>query len=313
MKELPKYKITIDEEYANGEDLGIDMIAFTSKPAIKVKGMFFTNNEIRISQQKFSDDLKMRIAAPALVPMDIYRDDRKEGGEEYYVEFTAEEIEKIYHKFMSTIQNKDLFNIEHNVENNVPAYVLEVMLADTKNKIKFIKDEYGIDVVLGTMFLVSQITDKEYFNKLVENDQTGFSIEGFLGIKLSEIKQINTQTKMEEIKLPNGEWTIDGKIYVVKDGAILEIKEIGAADAPVADVADAPVADAPVASGELTMEVVQGMIDAKVEELTSIIADLQVKIYSLIPKEEVSTESVQMSSQEIRANKGLNLFAAFSK
>ena len=35
---LPVYKITIDEDYAdNGEDLGIDMIAFTKKPAIKIK------------------------------------------------------------------------------------------------------------------------------------------------------------------------------------------------------------------------------------------------------------------------------------
>ncbi len=42
MKEdLPLYKITIDEEYSEGEDLGIDMIAFTSKPAVMVKGSIF--------------------------------------------------------------------------------------------------------------------------------------------------------------------------------------------------------------------------------------------------------------------------------
>ena len=38
-KDLPIYKITIDDEYSDGENLGIEMIAFTNLPAIKVKGM----------------------------------------------------------------------------------------------------------------------------------------------------------------------------------------------------------------------------------------------------------------------------------
>ena len=69
---LPKYKITIDEAYGDGEDLGISQIAFTATPAIKVKGMAFSSNEKRY----FTDDVKMRIAAPALIPMEIYRCDQ---------------------------------------------------------------------------------------------------------------------------------------------------------------------------------------------------------------------------------------------
>ncbi len=70
-KNIPTYKITIDPEYAeDGQDLGIEQIAFTATPAIKVKGMAFS------SQAKplfFSDELKYRITAPALIPMEIYR------------------------------------------------------------------------------------------------------------------------------------------------------------------------------------------------------------------------------------------------
>jgi len=40
-KDLPIYKITIEDEYADGENLGIEMIAFTNMPAIKVKGLAF--------------------------------------------------------------------------------------------------------------------------------------------------------------------------------------------------------------------------------------------------------------------------------
>lgn len=82
---LPTYKITIDPEYAeNGEDLGIEQIAFTANPAIKVKGMAFSS---QIKPVFFSDDLKYRITAPALIPMEIYRFD-EDTDQEYYVKFT---------------------------------------------------------------------------------------------------------------------------------------------------------------------------------------------------------------------------------
>ncbi len=40
-KDIPIYKITIDPEYSDGEELGIEQIAFTSTPAIITKGMSF--------------------------------------------------------------------------------------------------------------------------------------------------------------------------------------------------------------------------------------------------------------------------------
>jgi hypothetical protein len=74
---------------------------------------------------------------------------------------------------------------------------------------------YGIEVPSGLM-LTAQITDIEYYNKLVEEDQVGFSIEGFMGMKLKS--KYNMQ-------LPDGEHLIEGKIYVVKDGSVVEIKK----------------------------------------------------------------------------------------
>lgn len=120
MTKLPKYKITIDEAYSTeGEDLGIEQIAFTANPAIKVKGMAFEAS----SEKKlyFTDETKMRIVAPALIPMEIYRND---GDGEYFVEFTVEEIEMIHSKFMAGLNNRDKFNLEHNSDNTVPAYIL---------------------------------------------------------------------------------------------------------------------------------------------------------------------------------------------
>ena len=209
---LPVYKITIDENYAdNGEDLGIDMIAFTKKPAIKTKGLAF-NSQSKV--EFFADESKMRIAAPAMIPMDIYRYD-DETKEEYFVQFTEENIEKIYSKFMKSLTGKDVFNLEHDADKKVPAYVLETLLVDSEPKIKMIKDEYNVDVPKGSVFIVSQITDRDYYNELVKEEQVGYSIEGMLGLKLSEINKIN--------KMENPKFELDGKFYELVDGVPVEV------------------------------------------------------------------------------------------
>lgn len=221
-KNLPKFKITIDEEYSeNGQSLGIDAIAFTKNPAIMVKGMAFNAD---VKKVFFADELKYRIAGPIMIPMEIYRCDDSE----YYVQFTSEEIEKIHSKFMANM-GKEVFNLEHNEDVKVPAYVLESILVDSENKQSMIKQEYGIDVPLGTSFLVSQVTDKQYYKDLVDNDQVGFSIEGFLGLKLSEIinnNKTNLNT-MDKVNLLPGEYpTVDGKLLVVAEDGTFEIKEV---------------------------------------------------------------------------------------
>jgi hypothetical protein len=219
LKDLPVYKITIDPEYSDGQELGIEQIAFTSNPAIKVKGMAFNQSERLL----FADDVKYRVTAPAMIPMEIYRRDDETG--EYYVQFTAETIEQIHAKFMQDLKNRDVFNLEHDQAQTVPAYILESWIVDNPKLDKSFTT-FGIEVPKGTLMLTAQITDKEYYQELVNKDQIGFSIEGFLGLKMSN------QLKLNNMKLPDGEHLIEGKVYVVKGGEIIEIK-----DAPKEEVA----------------------------------------------------------------------------
>jgi len=305
-KDLPLYKITIDEEYSEGEDLGIDMIAFTSKPAVMVKGMAFKSAEIF----HFKDEPKMRIVAPAMIPMNIYRNDE---GEEYFVQFTEDEIENIYSKFMQDLNNQNLFNLEH-TDKKVPAYILEAWIVENPKEDKAFSS-YGIDVPKGTLMLTAQITDKEYYSKLVESDQVGFSIEGFLGLKLSN--QINKYNMM----LPDGEHLIEGKIYVVKDGEIIEIKEevpvemeaemaeeVVEEEIEAEEVAQAEVKEEvkeeiamavdPQTDSEAVLAIVQPVLDALATELMKAIAEVK----ALIPVvEEVEEEEVELSEQKFSA------------
>lgn len=209
------YKITIDPSYSeDGQELGIEQVAFTSKPAVIVKGMAFNLQEPK--DMKFVDEKKYRIVAPAMIPMDIYRKD--EGGE-YYVQFTEQEIENIFVKFMRDLNNRNLFNLEHNQDITVPAYILEAWIVDNPELDKSFTT-YGIEVPKGTLMLTSQITDKTYYNKLVQSGQTGFSIEGFMGLKLSEISENKIKTNMELLSPEN-----EGKMFIIKDGKFEAVEE----------------------------------------------------------------------------------------
>ena len=302
---LPVYKITIDPEYSeNGEDLGIEQIAFTSTPAIKVMGMAFNS---QVKPMIFTDDLKYRIVAPALIPMEIYRKD-DEDGKEYYVKFSIEEIEKIHSKFMKDMSNKDLFNLEHDTEKTVPAYVLEAWIVDTPKEDKAYSS-FGIEVPEGTLMVTAQVTDKEYYAQLVADGQVGFSIEGYLGMKLKEQQQLKLNNMN---KLPDGEHLIDGKIYVVVDGEITEIREkeeeVVVEEEAMSDtvveeevVEEEEMAVDPAMDAEAILEIVRPFITEQVDALVAMIADLKNQFEeSLVvdTEEEVMEEAVKMSVQQ---------------
>ena len=295
-KDIPIYKITIDPEYSDGEELGIEQIAFTSTPAIITKGLAFDEHK----KLFFSDDLKYRVVAPAMIPMEIYRND--ENDEEYYVQFTAETIEQIHSKFMQDLTNRNVFNLEHDTDKTVPAYVLEAWIVEDPKKDKAYSS-YGIEVPKGTLMVTAQVTDKDYYNELVKNEQIGFSIEGFLGLKLSN--QLNNKYSM---KLPDGEHLIEGKIYVVVDGEVTEIK-----DAPVVEeeamteeialetvveeevVTETPATEEmaidPAADAEAILAIVQPVIDEQINAIIAMIADLRNHMEEVMA-EDVATEEV---------------------
>ena len=316
-KDLPIYKITIDPQYAeDGEDLGIEQIAFTNMPAIKVKGMAF-NSEVKV--MKYADDLKYRIVAPAMIPMQIYRCD--DDGFEYEVEFSVSEIESIHGKFMQDMRNKDLFNLEHDQSKTVPAYILESWIVDNPKQDKAYST-YGIEVPTGTLMVTAQVTDTDYYNKLVENDQVGFSIEGFLGLKLKEQLKLNSMNK-----LPDGEHLIEGKIYVVKGGDVIDIKEVPLEDVAATEEvemaetvveeetevetetpAEEEMAVDPTADAEAILAIVNPVIEEQVNQLVAMIADLKNQF-----EEAMATETVEEAMSENVALSVHEKFKAYNK
>lgn len=314
VNDLPVYKITIDPEYSDGENLGIEQIAFTSNPAIKVKGLAFSN----VAKHFFADELKYRVTAPAMIPMEIYRKDE----EEYYVTFDEQTIEQIHVKFMRDLQNRNVFNLEHDQNKEVPAYILEAWIVENPTQDKAYTT-YGIEVPKGTLMLTAQVTDVDYYNTLVKNEQVGFSIEGFLGMKLSK------HLKQNNMNFPDGEHLLEGKIYVVKDGQVVEVKEVEKEEVEMAEVteevteevamedtavteeevveeevAETAMAVDPAADAEAIKSVVMPIIEEQVNAVIGMIADL---------KNQIEEMGVVREEEEIEMAKDTKMSSVFDK
>lgn len=277
--QLPRYKISLNPNDAFGDEkLGMDAIAYTANPAIIAKGVYFNSNKML-----FKDELKMRVAAPALIPnLPIYRFDEEMG--EYEVVFTEEVIEQLREDFMLN-KGQSIFNLDHNPNEKAPSYILDSWITDEPEKDQsFLK--YGIKLPKGSWFVVSQFTDRNYFQEeIINKDRAAYSIEGFLGLALSNIKQklnkekMENETKqkfemhkladgtpvwisalekdgevftineeMERTAINDGRYALDnGTEFVTAGGKITEVivKEEPAAEAPV--VEEVMAEDAPVA------------------------------------------------------------------
>jgi hypothetical protein len=165
--------------------------------------------------------------------------------------------------------------------------------------------------------VTAQVTDKEYYAELVAQEQIGFSIEGYLGMKLKEQNKSQINTQMNELMLPDGEHIINEKIYVVKDGKVVEVKdvekveaseEVALEDTVVEETVTAEIpaeeetmAVDPVVDAEAILAIVKPVMDEQMNALLAMIAEVKnqlEEVLSMEVEDEVMSEAVAMSAQQ---------------
>ena len=159
--------------------------------------------------------------------------------------------------------------------------------------------------------VTAQVTDKEYYAELVSQEQIGFSIEGYLGMKLKEQQTNNIQMN----KLPDGEHLIDGKIYVVVDGEVTEIRdaevveaseEVALEDTVIEEtVEEDTMAVDPVVDAEAILAIVRPLLDEHMNSVASMIADMRNQLDEILSTEvedEEIVEDVAMSAHQRLSN-----------
>jgi hypothetical protein len=105
-----------------------------------------------------------------------------------------------------------------------PSYVLKEWITENENDPAY--TDYGFDVrrvPIGSWMVLSQITDKEFWNKEIKgNKKYAYSIEALINLTIIKMQKMEN----EKIVLPDGEHLINGTIYVVEGGQVVSTKEV---------------------------------------------------------------------------------------
>ncbi len=158
------YTASIDED---GE-LGVYAISYVDKPAIMKDFVHFKE---QMHLQKIDEEKRM-VYGPAMIPdLPIFRVDKS--GEEFYVVFPADVIEKMAHKFLATNSHQNM-TADHDKVVEGSRVVESWVKAGDKDK----SIELGFDELPnGSWFVGSKVDDEELWARIKTGEVRGFSIE----------------------------------------------------------------------------------------------------------------------------------------
>ena len=179
---IPLYEILIDES----DETGMKLISLVDNPAIGVKGMMFSHDVP--SQLYFkTEGEKQIIVGPALIP-DLKIKRKDEDGNDYYVMFSKETIEKMVQKFNKSGSNRRI-NIDHS-DRMADGYIMEDWIIEDRMYDKSRK--YGFELPVGTYMIKVKIEDQDFWMSEVKGDgKFGFSIEGLLSQRMVSMSHVD--------------------------------------------------------------------------------------------------------------------------
>ena len=195
-KKLKCYDVAFDSD--------VYCISLVQDPAIEV-------NYVALSKEKplqilLEKEDKHIIVGCALVPdKPIYR---RDGDEEFYIQFSAETIEKLAHNYLANDRVYSFSTDHKDVADDV--YIIETWLKTSENdKSK----DYDLDVPIGSWLIMAKVENDAIWNRIKEGELQGFSIEAIVDLKeinnkiKNNMAKENKDTKLEAIEIDDSFWT----------------------------------------------------------------------------------------------------------
>lgn len=203
MKKLKKYSVVADSS-------DVYAISLVEDPAIEIDYVAFDKDKETKPNLKFIEDKqneKYMILGPALVPdKNIYRN---YDGNEFYVSFSAECIEKLSYKFMRTCYGDGCFTKDH--ESFAQGCTLAESWIKTSENDKSV--DYGFDCPIGTWFVAAKIDSIDLWESIKKGERKGFSIESWVDLEeiienkdKKENDMSKQKTNLETMEVNDGFW-----------------------------------------------------------------------------------------------------------
>ena len=166
---LPLYELMFDD---NDSTLGCSKISLVEEPAVEEFFLKFSKDEQEKEHKSFyfKDDSKHIVTGIAMrADYPIYRN---QDGQEFYVQFSKDTIEKMMQKFM---KEQRLFDISLDHKQDIKdCYLIESFII---NKERGICPNEFLDVEDGSWIISVKIENPDVWDKICSGEVKGFSIE----------------------------------------------------------------------------------------------------------------------------------------
>lgn len=307
MKKLKKYSVV-------GDSSDVYAISLVEEPAIEIDYVAFDKDKETKPNLKFIEDKqneKFMILGPALVPdKNIYRN---YDGNEFYVSFSAECIEKLSYKFMKTCYGDGCFTKDH--ESFAQGCSLAESWIKTSENDKSV--DYGFDCPIGTWFVAAKIDSIELWDSIKKGERKGFSIESWVDLEeiienkdKKENDMSKQKTNLETMEVNDGFWEklkgiIAEAMGTSKDDKTVEdaVEEAKAEADPVEEVVEAEEQTPEVPVEEVAQDVID-TVEEGAETTETAAEDLQTVVDKL--QEEVDAlkaENAELKKQNQKMSK----------
>ena len=242
---LPLYQVTVDSD--------VYAISLVDEPAIEVNYVHLKKDGKAKKVVFLEDEAKEKhmVVGPVLIPdMPIYRN---QDGEEFYIQFSKESIEKLAYNYIKQGYNMTSFTAQHEYPVN-EVYIVESWIKTTENDKS---NDLGFDCPIGTWFVGAKVNNLDVWEDIINKRMNGFSVEAFVSLdelKLNKIKRnenkdmaVQKNIKAESVEITDSFWD---KLKGILADALNTTKVDEDVTDAVEEVADALNTEVPVDMAE---------------------------------------------------------------
>lgn len=280
-KKLRCYDVTIDSDVYN--------VSLVESPAVESNFIFLSEQKpIQICLDK--DDKHLIYGAVLIPDFPIYRN---QDGEEFYIQFSKETIEKLAHRYLSDgrVQN---FTLQHETE----AEGIEVVESWIKLSENDKSVDLGLDVPIGSWIMGSHVSNEEVWKAIKAGEMKGYSIEAIVGLEEINLNKINNKetmtenTNLEAVEITDGFWD---KLRSIISEALGKPEKSEEVEETVGEIADAIEDGAGEKDSEV--KVVEQEEEAPVAEETPVEAIVEEVVEAI----EETTETPEEAAEDLQA------------
>lgn len=185
---VPVYEAVFEE----GKSEGVYALSVVENPAMQDMWITLSEHPQQIELAQVNEEKRLLLGAALIPDKPIYRN---VDGNEFYITFKAETIERLWHNFFKS-QNNNNSSLEHEIKLEGMS-VVEGWTVEDPEKDK--SAVHGKTYPKGTAVALMKVDNDEIWQKVKQGDIKGFSIDALLGLQQINLSEtLKTEIEMTE-------------------------------------------------------------------------------------------------------------------